>query len=165
MELATLMLLAMTISAIMMTLMQQQISFSRILRTQSFLVEEAPHINNSITHILATADAFRLHENLADAVADANAVTAGGKVLVVGFLNPDGTTEFGLVSFEENSGDPFLGYYRIDPGSPTVTAGNPDWVISHKVQNADFFVESGVFRMRLSGPAGEQITYSGTPRL
>jgi len=149
----------------MMSLLQQQVTFQRILRAQSFLVEEAPQVNNTITQILARADAFRIHNNLSDAVSDANAVTTGGKVLVVGFINPDGTRQFGIISFETGGGDATLGYYNLDPTIPFTNAGNPDWLISRRVQDADFFVDNGVFRVRLTGPAGETITYAGTPRL
>jgi prepilin-type N-terminal cleavage/methylation domain-containing protein len=164
-ELATAILLSLVIAAIMMTLLQQQVSFHRIIRAQNFLVEEAPQINNSITQIMARADAFRIHSNLSDAVSDANAVTSDGKVLVVGFLNPDGSREFGLISFEAISGENQLGYYRVDSNGSLTNSGDADWLISRRVANASFFVESGVFRMQLTGPAGEQITYSGTPRL
>jgi hypothetical protein len=163
-DLATAMALALAIAAIMMTLLQQQVSFHRIIRAQSFLVEEAPQINNSITQIMSRADAFRLHANLSDAVSDSNAVTTGGKILVVGFLNPDGSREFGLVAFETIDGDSQLGYYRVDSSGSLTNSGDPDWLISRSVANADFFVENGVFRFQLTGPAGERITYSGTPR-
>lgn len=164
-ELATAIGLSLAIAAIMMTLLQQQISFQRIMRAQNFLVEEAPQINNSITQIMARADAFRIHNTLSEAISDANAVTAGGKVLVVGFLNPSGTREFGMISFEPNGGDPRLGYYHLDSSGNLTNSGDPDWLISTRVSNADFFVQNGVFRMQLTGPAGETITYSGTPRL
>lgn len=164
-ELAMAILLSLAIAAITMSMIQQQVSFHKILRAQNFLVEEAPVINNSISHILARADAFRIHENLSDAVSDANAVTVNGKVLVVGFSNPDSTQDFGIISFEENSGDPFLGYYSLEAGSSFPGAGSPDWIISRRVEDAVFFVDNGVFRIQLTGPAGETITYTGTPRL
>lgn len=164
-ELSTAIGLSLAIAVIMMTLMQQQVSFHRIIKAQSFLVDEAPQVNNTITQILSRADAYRIHNNLSDAVADINAVTSNGKVLVLGYLNPDGTRDFGIISFETSSGDSQLAYYAVDPTVPFTNAGNPDWLISRRVQDADFFVEGGVFRMQLTGPAGELITYSGTPRL
>lgn len=164
-ELSIAMTLAIAIGGIMMTLVQQQISFHRIMRSQNFLVQEAPQINNSITHILARADAYRIHLDLTDAISDTGAVTADGKALVVGFQNPDDSQSFGVIAFETISGDPVLGYYNLDPASPFPGAGNPTWVISRQVQDATFFVENGVFRAQLTGPAGETITYSGTPRL
>lgn len=164
-ELSIAMTLAISIGGIMMTLLQQQISFHRIMRTQNFLVHEAPQVSNSITHILARADAYRIHLDLTDAISDTGAVTADGKVLVVGFVNPNGTQEFGVISFEMIAGEPTLGYYNINPSTPFPGAGNPDWVISRTVQDVTFFVQNGVFRVQITGPAGETITYSGTPRL
>lgn len=164
-ELATAMGLAMTIASIMMTLLQQQVTFHGIVKAQSFLVDDAPQINNTITQILSRADAYRIHQNLSDAVAGANAVTAGGKVLVLGYLNPDGSKDYGIISFETNGGEEELAYYTMDPSVPFTKAGSPDWLISRRVENANFFVQNGVFRMALTGPAGEIITYSGTPRL
>jgi len=164
-ELATAIGLALAIAVMMMTLLQQQVTFQGILKAQGFLVDDAPQINNTITQILSRADAYRIHENLSDAVAGANAVTEDGKVLVLGFLNPDGSEDFGIVSFETNEGRDELAYYNLDPSTPFTKAGNPDWLISRRVENAEFFIENGVFRMELTGPAGEIITYSGTPRL
>ena len=164
-ELATAIGLALAIAAIMMTLLQQQVTFHRIIKTQGFLVDDAPQINNTVTQILSRADAYRIHSNLSDAVAGTNAVTADGKVLVLGFLNPDGSEDFGIISFESDNGEDALAYYTMDPATPFTKAGNPDWLISRQVDNAEFFIQNGVFRMQLTGPAGEMITYSGTPRL
>jgi prepilin-type N-terminal cleavage/methylation domain-containing protein len=164
-EMSIAMTLALSIGAIMVTLLQQQISFHRIMRAQNFLVQEAPQINNTVSKILNRADAYRLHVDITDAVSDAGAVTAGGKVLVVGFLNPDGTQDFGMVAFETIDGKSVLGYYNLPSTGAFTGAGHPDWIISRRVQNVDFFVEHGVFRLKLFGPAGESITYSGTPRL
>lgn len=159
------MIVAIAISGMMMTIMQQQIAFHRVMRAQNFLVQEAPQINTAITSVLAQADAYRIHENLTDAISDANAVTADGKTLVLGFLNPDGTQQFGIISFETNGDGSYLGYYTLNPLAPFPGEGNPDWIISRQVTDATFFVENGVFRMQLLGPLGEIITYSGTPRL
>lgn len=164
-ELATAMGLAMALAAMMMTLMQQQVTFHGIVKAQSFLVDDAPQISNTITQILSRADAYRIHTNLSDAVAGAGAVTENGKVLVLGFVSPDGTQDFGIISFETNSGKDELAYYTMEPGVAFTKAGTPDWLISRNVEDANFFIENGVFRMALSGPAGETITYSGTPRL
>ncbi len=164
-EMSTAMIVAITISGIMMALLQQQISFHRVMRAQNFLVEEAPQINHTITSVLAQADAYRIHLDLTDAVSDTNAVTADGKTLVLGFLEADGSQRFGIISFESSVDSTYLGYYNLDPASPFGGEGNPDWIISHQVTDATFFVENGVFRMQLTGPSGETITYSGTPRL
>jgi hypothetical protein len=158
-------MLSMSISAMMMGLLQQQVTFHQLMRAQDFLVKEAPLVNNSLTHIMARADAYRIHGSLSEAVADVNALTEGGKVLVVGFQDADGDREFGIISFETYGEESYLGYYNVDPTVPFTNAGSPDWLISRSVSDADFFVQSGVFRVRLTGPNGETITYSGTPRL
>ncbi|NNC89851.1 MAG: hypothetical protein HKN82_15445 [Akkermansiaceae bacterium] len=164
-ELSMAVMLSMVIGGMSMMLMQQQVTHQRIVRAQDFLVKEAPLINNALTTIMARADAFRIHETLEDAVADTNAVTTGGRVLVVGFQNPDGSRQFGLISFEDDGMDSFLGYYSIDQFTPFPGAGNPDWIISRSLTDATFFIQNDVFRVRLTGAAGESITYSGTPRL
>ena len=164
-EMSTAMIVAITISGIMMALLQQQISFHRVLRAQNFLVEEAPQINHTVTSVLAQADAYRIHLDLTDAVTDANAVVVDGKTLVLGFQEASGDQRFGVISFESGVNGTYLGYYNLDPTIPFAGSGNPDWIISRQVTDATFFVENGVFRMQLTGPAGETITYSGTPRL
>lgn len=157
--------LAMSIGAIMITLLQQQISFHRIIRAQNFLVQEAPQVSNTITQILNRADAYRIHVDLTDAIANSGAVESGGKILVVGFHNPDQTQDFGMIAYELIDGEPVLGYYNLSAAGAFAGAGNPDWIISRQVRNVDFFIQNGVFRLQLTGPAGESITYSGTPRL
>ena len=55
-ELATAIGLALAIAVMMMTLLQQQVTFQGILKAQGFLVDDAPQINNTITQILSRAD-------------------------------------------------------------------------------------------------------------
>lgn len=164
-EMSTAMVVAITICGIMMALLQQQISFHRVMRAQNFLVQEAPQINHTVTSVLAQADAYRIHANLTDAISDTNAVLADGKTMVLGFLEADGSQRFGVISFEAGADDAVLAYYNLDPTAPFPGEGNPDWIISRRIADATFFVENGVFRMQLVGPSGETITYSGTPRL
>lgn len=164
-EMAIAMIISIAIGGVMMSLLQQQVSFHRIMRTQNFLVEEAPQINHTVTSVLAQADAYRIHTNLTNAIADTNAVTADGKALVLGFTNADGSQQFGIIAIETVADQTYLGYYNLDPSVTFAGAGNPDWIISRQVTDATFFVENGVFRMEVTGPVGESITYSGTPRL
>lgn len=164
-EMSIAMLVSIAIGGVMMTLLQQQVSFHRIMRSQNFLVQEAPQINHAVTSVLAQADAYRIHSGLTDAVADVNAVTADGNTIVLGYSNPDGSQQFGIIAFETVADLPQLGYYNLDPSVTFAGAGNPDWIISRQVTDVSFFIENGVFRMEISGPAGESITYSGTPRL
>ena len=38
----------------------------------------------------------------------------------------------------------------------------PAWSISNRIEDAVFYVENGVLRTKLTGPNGEEITYSTT---
>ena len=166
-ELTIVILIGLVVSGLMMSLMSQQIAFLRITRAQNFLIEEAPQINNTMTKLMSRADAFRIHNTFTGALNGSGAVTTGGSVLVLGFINPQtGQRDFGLVSLEtDTNGNPYLGYYNQNQFGTPPTFGNPDWIISSRINNANFFVQNDVFRMTLTGPSGETITYSGTSRL
>jgi hypothetical protein len=43
--------------------------------------------------------------------------------------------------------------------------GNPQWSVTNKPDDVVFTMQQGVLRMTLTGPAGEEITYSGTMQL
>ena len=166
MELTMAMSIAMAMAGITMTLMQQQIAFLRVAKAQNFLVEEAPHINNAVSKLMGHADAFRIHTTFSTALAGTGAVTDNGTLLVLGFKDPEtNELDFGIISFEDTGTETYLAYYNVDQFGAPPTEGSPDWIISRRVTNARFFVENGVFRMTLTGPNSETITYSGTPRL
>jgi hypothetical protein len=40
--------------------------------------------------------------------------------------------------------------------------GEPEWAVTNKAADVEFSMEQGILRMKLTGIAGEQITYSGT---
>ena len=165
-ELSMAMGLGITVAGIIMALMQHQIAFLRVARAQNFLVEEAPHINNAVTKLMGHADAYRIHTTFSTALTGTGAVTANGTLLVLGFKDPEtNNLNFGILSFENTGTDTYLAYYNVEQFGAPPTEGSPDWIISHQVTDANFFVENGVFRMTLTGPNGENITYSGTPRL
>ena len=44
----------------------------------------------------------------------------------------------------------------------TGVLGEPQWAVSKAPENVTFTMQQGVLRMILTGPAGEQIVYSGT---
>jgi len=144
-------------------LLNQQVGIIRRVNQQSFILRDAPEINQILTSILAKSDAIRLHNNFADALGDSNPVTANGQALVAAFRQPDGTTTFGIIDFgTTNAGVQGLHYYRLGPGA-TPTAGSPDWTISRNVNAVDFNLVNGLFQLTLTGPAAETITYTISP--
>lgn len=157
-ELTVAMLMGMAISGMVMLLFNQQIAFLRIYRTQSFLTEEAPLISLNVSKLVGKADRFRLHDSVADALVGRNPRLTSSPVVVLNFRQPDGTVRASILSFENRGTGPAL-YYYVVPTSGVL--GEPQWFVTKKPTNVQFGMQEGVLRMMLTGPAGEQITYSG----
>jgi hypothetical protein len=79
-------------------------------------------------------------------------------VVVLNFRQPDGTFRAGILSFEDRGAGNAL-YYYVIPLSGVLE--DPEWAVTSRPTNVSFFVESGIIRTRLTGPAGEEITFSG----
>lgn len=157
-ELTLAMMIGMAMGAILLAMLNQQIAFLRIFRAQSFLNEEAPIISEHVSKLLLRAERYRLHASLADALAGQNPRLTDSPVAVLNFRQPDGSMRAGILSFEDR-GDGESLYYYVVPVSGVLT--EPQWAITNKPSDVSFFVESGIIRTRLTGPAGEEITFSG----
>jgi len=157
-ELTVAMMVGMAIGATILAMLNQQIAFLKIFRAQSFLNEEAPIISSHVTKLLVNADRFRLHASLADALAGTNPRLTDSPVCVLNYRQPDGTYRAGILSFE-NRGQGNSLYYYVVPTSGILTT--PQWAVTNKPVNISFFMDSGVIRTRMTGPAGEEIIFSG----
>ena len=162
-EMTVAIVFGLALSAAGLTLLNQQIRVARTFNQQDFILSEAPQINNSLTALLSKADAIRLHPDFANAVGNTNPLLTGGSTLVAAFRNIDNTTTFGIISLEAVAGGNQLNYYYYDPAQSAPTQANPSWVISRKVTNANFNLVNGLFVTTLTGPRGEQITYTISP--
>lgn len=165
-ELTIVIAFGLAIASAGMMMLTQQISVIRILNQQTFLLEDAPRINQSLTSLLGRADAIRIHDSFEEALGDTGAVTSGGNVLVIAYRNIDDTTSFGIITFEAAEDDEengLLSYYIFDPGSATPVLGSPSWTISRRVADADFALVNGLFQLGLTGPNGAQLTYTISP--
>jgi len=158
-ELSIAMMLGMAIGGMVIVLFNQQLAFLKLYQTQSFLSEEAPLISIHVSRLVGQADRFRLHGSVGDALSGANPRLTDAPVVVLNYRQPDGTMRAGILSFEDLGTGPALYYYVVPV---TGVLGTPEWHISKKVQNVSFAIQNGILRMTLTGPAGEQITYSGT---
>lgn len=158
-ELSLAMAVGMTIGAATLAMLNQQIAFLRIFRAQSFLNEEAPMISAHVSKLLANAERFRLHASIAEALSGANPRLTDSPVAVLNFRQPDGSMRAGILSFEDRGQGEAL-YYYVVPTSGVLTA--PEWAVTDKPEDVSFFVEAGIIRIRLVGPAGEEITFSGS---
>jgi hypothetical protein len=157
-ELSLAIMFGLAVGAISMALLNQQLTFLKIFRAQSFLNEEAPIISNHVSKLLINAERFRLHASLDDALDGDNPQLTDSPVVVLNFRQPDGTMRAGILSFEDRGDGEALYYYVVPLSGPL---GEPEWAVTNKPTDVTFFVESGIIRTRLTGPAGEVITFSG----
>jgi prepilin-type N-terminal cleavage/methylation domain-containing protein len=158
-ELTVAMMIGLIIGAMTLAMLNQQIAFLKIFRAQSFLNEEAPMISAHVSKLLVNAERFRLHASIADALSGANPRLTASPVVVLNFRQPDGSMRAGILSFE-NRGQGDALYYYVVPTSGVL--GTPQWAVTNKPTDVTFFVESGIIRIRLAGPAGEEIIFSGS---
>jgi hypothetical protein len=152
------MMVGLSVGATVLAMLNQQVAFLKIFRAQSVLHEEVPIISNHITKLLSTAERFRLHDSLPDALAGANPRLTDSPVLVLNYRQPDGSLRAGILSFEDRGQGDAL-YYYIVPVSGVLSA--PQWAVTTEPTDISFSVESGILRTRLTGPAGEEVTFSG----
>jgi hypothetical protein len=161
------MLLGIIMAVMMLAVVNQQLAFLKIYRAQSFISEDAPLIGMHVGRLAGKADRFRLHASVADALSGSNPRLTASPVMVMNFRQPDGTMRAAILAFETMGGQDYLNYYVV-PTSGVL--GAAQWYVSKRVRVdstrytdvSGFTVEQGVLRMRLVGPVGEQITYSGT---
>lgn len=150
------------VAVMVLTLVNQQVAFTRIFNTQSFLTTEAPMINGYLTRLCGRADGYRLYGSVSNAVAGTNALMSGAPVLELQFRQADGVLRRGLLSYEDRGAGNSL-YYYIVPA--TGTLGAPNLMITSKPSAVSFAIVNGLLRTTITGPAGEEITYTSTNQL
>ncbi|MEJ6702378.1 MAG: type II secretion system protein [Akkermansiaceae bacterium] len=160
-EMTVTMVVGLMIAAMSLTMFNQQLASYDILRTQNFLITEAPHVNNTLNRIVSRANFFRMYANLEDAESSQNAVIQDGKVLALKFEDSGDQSEssFGVIAFDATEND--LNYYHLSSMAELAVA-SPQWSISTQLSDAVLYVENGVMRIKLTGPNGEEIIYSTT---
>ncbi len=158
-ELSVSIMLGLATGSMVIALFNQQISFLKMFKTQSFLTEEAPLISMYVSRLIGKADRFRLHDSVADALAGTNARLTASPVVLLNYRQPDGVMRATILSFE-NRGSGIALYYYVVP--TTGVLGTPEWAVTKAASNISFTMEQGVLRMKLTGPNSEEITYSGT---
>ncbi|MGD7651973.1 MAG: hypothetical protein ACQCXQ_02075 [Verrucomicrobiales bacterium] len=161
-ELTIAMSLGMAVAAMIIALFNQQLAFLRMYRTQSFLMEEAPLISLHVSKLVGRAERFRLHASLEDALNGDNPRSDASPVVVLNYRQPDGTVRAALLAFHDIGEGEALYYYIVPSSGPL---GDPQWYISNKAANIEFVLDEGVLRMVITGPEGEEVTYSGTMQL
>lgn len=161
-ELSLAMTTGLVVATLLLALVNQQIAFLRIFNAQNFLTTEAPVINNYLARVIGSAEGYRLYESVADLVAGEDPVLADAPVIMLRFKEPDGSFRASVLSFE-NPGTGQGLYYRMVTRAGVL--GTPDWALTKRPANVNFAVVQGILRVRITGPNGEEIVYSGTQQL
>lgn len=161
-ELSLAMGLGSILAGIALMFFNQQLTFIRIFRAQDFLMREAPIINTHLSKIVGNARGIQLYENMDALTNNMPPVMEDASVAVLLHKEPDGDIARTILSFE-NPGDGNGLYFRLVP--PNGLIGEPNWAVSKEPADVTFSMESGIFRTRIVGPNGEEITYSGTEQL
>ena len=157
-EMTVVMMMGIMIGTMVLAILNQQLAFLRIFRVQNFTTEEAPMISLYMNRLIGKADRFRLHATIADALAGTNVQTTSSPVCVLNFRQPNGDMRASILSFETLNGESSLNYYVVPESGPL---GDAEWSITERAANVEFFMEQGILRTTLTGPEGEQLTYSG----
>lgn len=136
-ELTVVLVIGLMIATITLVLFNNQLAAFSVLRTQNFMIREAPQINSILNRLVSRADSLHLDKD--------------NPKITLTFIDPaDNTATTADIEFA----DQVLTY----------TSGDNSWDISTSVANVSFAVDStGVLRTTLTGPNAGQITYSTTP--
>jgi type II secretory pathway pseudopilin PulG len=150
------------IASALLSMLQQQISFTRVVAQFSFLRQDAPQINTLLSTLVKSADSYRIYTDVSNAKAASNPVRTNGRALRLRLRNPDGTAAHAIISFETtNSGKRLNFYFRNynQAGWPS----DPSWTITSAPDLVDFSNDTGILLVTMTGPNGEEITYAGNP--
>lgn len=165
-ELTVMILVGLIIATMTLTLLNNQIASFGIIKTQNFLVADAPQINNTLNRIVSRANSFRLYPTFTDVTNATNPTINNAQTLVLlfqssgqaGALNAAPT--FGVIGF--NAATNSLDYYSTNDLTTLNQNTSPSWNISKQVNNVNYNVINGVLRLTITGPNGGTITYSTT---
>ena len=78
---------------------------------------------------------------------------------MLNFREPDGSIRASILAFESTPEGDRLNYYVV-PESGAM--GTPQWSITSRAANVEFYMEQGILRTLITGPQGEQLIYSGS---
>jgi len=146
-ELSVVLVLIVLIASTLTSMLTQQVQFYTRWNTQRFIAEEAPLANNIVVRLFAKADTFRVVNNK----------------MVLGFVQDDGTTRYGELSYAAPAAPSTLGSleYSYNNGVDAPVA----WDVARGISSAAFNRVGNTLQFTLTGPYGGQVTYAATPAL
>lgn len=158
-EISTALGLMVTLSAALIMMLQQHLSFMEMARRQSFLTQEAPKIGSILGRIFQQADHYFIYENLEAVGLGAEPLLVDGGAVRLFFKTAAQTTEERIIAAAQEAAGTSLRFYtRQADGSTT------SWLICQGLQAATFRADGGILEATLTGPNGEEISYCGGGR-
>jgi hypothetical protein len=150
--------MALSLSAVLMAMLQQHLNFVRLFERQTFLTNEAPQLGNLLVRILNGADHFFVYSTKDEALAGSNPKLGSGQAAGLFFKAPMAAEKkLRVLAIETlQTGRVALRCYAPELGT--------SWTVSDKLASAEFLAEDGILGFRLNGPHGEQTTYWGGAR-
>lgn len=136
------------------------VTFVGMVRSQDFLLRDAPRVGGLLNRLLPQADHFFIYADAAAAGDPAALPMESGTAVKLFFRRADGDTVVRTLVFAPPAAE------NVTPGtlrlaSPENPAG---WPVSRALAGATFLIEDGLLKVRLLGPRGEELTYTGGGR-
>ncbi|MFD2159488.1 prepilin-type N-terminal cleavage/methylation domain-containing protein [Rubritalea tangerina] len=159
-ELSVVLVLVVLISSTLVSMLNQQVSFYSWWNTQKFIAEDAPLTNSMVVRVFSKADDIEIFADRTSALTGGNGVVIDGEVILLGFLQGDGSKKYGMIEYD---GDEDELVYNVlnDAGNGVISS----WTIATGIADASFDVVNSVHQLTLTGPYGGQVTYATTPTL
>ena len=135
-ELTVVILISLMIATITLTLFNNQVATFNILRTQNFMIREAPQVNSLLNRIISRSNSLQVDQ--------------GNNTLTLTFIDPtDNSSTTADIVFEN--------------GNLVYKSAASTWNISTEIKAVDFSYDHGVLLITLTGPNDGEIKYSTTP--
>lgn len=159
MEVSAGMAIMLMVSAALVIMLQQHLTFMQLAQRQSFLAEEAPKIGSVLGRMFQQADHYFIYENLAQARGGGAPVLAGGTAVRLFFKTAAQTTQERFITAEAVDGSTRLQFH-----TPREDGTLSSWLICQGLQGAVFRADEGLLSAVLTGPNGEEVAYCGGGR-
>jgi prepilin-type N-terminal cleavage/methylation domain-containing protein len=142
----------------LLLMLNLHLTFLGMVRGQDFLLREAPQVGGLLNRLLTQVDHFFIYAD-ASAAANPEAVPVEeGTAVKLFFRRPGGDTVMRTLVFETGTSRS-RGTLRM-----TSAENPPGWPVSRAASGVTFLVEDGLLKVRLRGPRGEELTYTGGGR-
>jgi prepilin-type N-terminal cleavage/methylation domain-containing protein len=159
-EMSVALAVALALSISLISLLQQHVSFVRLINRQTFLVAEAPSIGDLLVRIMNRSDHFFVYATRDDALSGGQPVLGAGQAVGLFFKGVTGERRLRVLAIEPRpeGGSALLCYAPVTGGETT------SWTVSTRISSGEFRSADGILGITINGPAGEQVTYWGGSR-